>query len=170
MFALGGPEFIRVRIDPIIIGYTTPGMVSRSLDVCQRHGITRVITNFLVPEYKGVGPLLVEKRHLKPEHLHPKQSQMLRALHAILENCQSRGIQLAVCAETSWALEEIPELKRAACADADWAVSLNPDLAGKFSKKPSRRGCGCCYSADWGAYASRGGYTCPHGCIYCYAK
>jgi DNA repair photolyase len=40
----------------------------------------------------------------------------------------------------------------------------------ELSGHTSRKGCGCFYTHDWGEYPSKGGYPCPHKCLYCYAK
>ena len=42
-------DAIRIRFDPIIVGYTTPKHFKQTLNVAVRHSIKRIITNFLVP-------------------------------------------------------------------------------------------------------------------------
>lgn len=50
-----GRDAIRIRFDPIIVGYTTPVHFRKTLAVAATHGIKRIVTKFLLPEYKGVG-------------------------------------------------------------------------------------------------------------------
>lgn len=162
---LGGPQYIRLRFDPIIVGYTTPAHFSKTVEVALKHGIKRIIVNFLVPEYKGVGLLLAKKGFKIQKPSHEMKVEILSRLLSM-----SRGIEIAVCAESFALTNDLPQLKKAACSDAEWAEELRPDLKGIFTLRPSREGCGCCYSADWGIYRNWGGYACPHQCLYCYAK
>ncbi|MDN5348113.1 MAG: hypothetical protein PWP65_1677 [Clostridia bacterium] len=162
---LGGPEHIRLRFDPIVDGYTRPEHFQKTVEVARKYGIRRIITNFLVPEYKGVGNLLAQKGFQINK---PSRQRKIEILAGFLK--MAGDIELAVCAESKDLILELPRLKKAACSDAEWAISLRPELEGMFSPRPSRPGCGCCYAADWGLYKNWGGYTCPHQCLYCYAK
>ncbi|MFW5962342.1 MAG: DUF1848 family protein [bacterium] len=162
---LGNPKQIRLRFDPIIVGYTKPSMFQQTIDIANIYEIDRIITNFLVPDYKGVGKLLSSKGFNIKE---PTEKYKVEVLSKMLE--MSGNIDLAVCAESAYLQKKLPQLKMATCSDPRWAIKLRPDLGYVFTLNPSRKGCGCCYSDDWGEYRSQGGYSCPHQCLYCYAK
>jgi len=156
------PDKIRLRFDPIIPGFTTPAHFKATIQIAQDHGIGRIITNFLVPEYKGVGRLLQDKG-IPVKKL--TDWDIIKVLDRMFKMLNGTGIDLAVCAET--AAFAGGKIKAAACSDPAWAKQFGvKDL----SIRPSRKGCGCCYSDDWGQYRSNGGYACPHQCLYCYAK
>ncbi|MBC8232250.1 DUF1848 family protein [bacterium] len=162
-----GSDSIRIRFDPIIVGYTTPAHFKQTVAIATKHNIKRIVTKFLIPEYKGVGKLL-QQQGFNIEQ--PTLSHQTEILARLLNVATDAGVELAVCAETANLIQELPKLKPAACADPDWATALRPDFHGLLQHRPSRPGCGCVYSGDWGEYRSRGGYTCPHQCLYCYAK
>ena len=157
-----GSDHVRFRFDPIIPGFTTMHHFRRTVAIAEQFGIDRIITNFIVPGYKGVGKLLAKHGIIIPEITDVRRKDILGALSNVL--CGS-NISLAVCAETAKFADD--HIKTASCSDPAWAKQFgSPD----FKLNPSRKGCGCCYSADWGRYPSQGGWTCPHGCLYCYAK
>lgn len=161
------PRAIRLRFDPIIVGYTTESHFDYCLSVAVKYGISRITTNFLVPSYKGVGRLLIS-RGFKIE-LSPSNDQKTAWLSYMQSKARKYGIEIAVCAETSH-LTSVPGIKSASCTDPDWILQWRPHLQNLIKVRGSRRGCGCCYTGDWGKYKSQDGYTCPHQCLYCYAK
>lgn len=73
---------------------------------------------------------------------------------------QARGIQVAVCAQSEYAVAGSVEAR---CVDP-FRLSEVAGYAIHAPKKPHREGCGCYQAKDIGAYN-----TCPHGCTYCYA-
>ncbi len=156
-----GPDKIRLRFDPIIPGTTNISHFRATIEIAQNFGIKRIIANFIMPEYKGVGKLMASEG-ITIAHITDPQKQAI--LCRMLSMLKDIGIELAVCAETA-ALANYG-LKSASCADPQWARQFGVEVVGR----PSRKGCGCCYSDDWGQYRSRGGWVCPHGCLYCYAK
>ncbi len=166
---LGRPRHVRLRFDPIIIGYTRPSHFRTTVRKARRHDIDTIITNFLVPEYKGVGDLLQRKGFDVESPSRKKKISTLKKMLNIAKNLYP-GLKLKVCAETADIVKTLPQLGRAACADPEWAVGLQPDLKGSFTRNPSRDGCGCVYEDDFGEYRNNGAYRCPHGCLYCYAK
>ena len=168
LVSLLGSEAIRLRFDPIIKGYTKPEHFHKCLGVAQNYGIQEIIVNFMVPSYKDVGCTI--KRVLGINPINPTKEDMLSVLDKI-RSMTPEGIRLRACAETHFTLgKDKPEwLGNASCADPIWAKTVKPSLANILGRG-SRKGCGCCYSDDYGQYASNGGYKCPHGCIYCYAK
>lgn len=162
---LGDHKHVRARFDPIIPGYTTPGHFKRHLQVITEAGIEQTTINFLVPSYKDVGKIL---RKRKINFHEPIEQEKLDIANRLKEMADKYGVKVAVCAESAEIAKQIPGILRARCADPEWAWNL--DVKENFSRRPSRKGCGCVYSDDWGEYHSRGGYRCPHGCLYCYAK
>lgn len=162
---LGGPEHIRLRFDPIIKGFTTPAMFQEHCRIAKNWGIKRTTVNFMVPEYKNVGKLLA-KQGLAVGSF--SKEEKIKILKYLVVTAQKYGLEVAACAETAGFASEVPGLIPAKCADPDWAKALGAE--GQFKGHPSRKGCGCCYSDDWGVYHNSGGYRCPHQCLYCYAK
>jgi Domain of unknown function (DUF1848) len=163
---LGAPA-VRLRFDPIIPNFTTAGHFQACLEDALRHGIQRITINWIsLRKYKNVPGRLQQVGVQTKEANEEEQTAFARSLLA-----QASGrVELAVCAESHKLIRQVPELKAAACADMSWAAALRPGLAGRLKRRPSRSGCGCCYSGDWGVYASRRVPKCGHGCVYCYAN
>jgi hypothetical protein len=162
-----GSKAIRLRFDPIILGYTKPEHFKKCLYQAQENDIEEIIVNFLVPTYKGVGTLLSNSGiPFKPV----TQANVLSTLNK-LRDMAPANIRIIACAETHNIVRGVAPswLGAAACADPKWAMRVNPAL-GTIIGRSSRQGCGCCYSDDYGQYHNSGGYKCPHGCLYCYAK
>jgi hypothetical protein len=161
-----GAKAVRLRFDPIIVGFTKPSHFQYCLDLAVKHGITDIIVNFYMP-YKDTMAIMTQNG---VDAKLASTEEMLRVLGK-LHDMAAGKVTLRACAETHIALiGQTPEwLGHAACADPDWARVVNPKL-GKIIGHASREGCGCVYSKDFGVYASKGGYKCPHRCLYCYAK
>jgi len=164
---LGGPVHIRARFDPIIFGFTTPRMFREHCKYISGHGITHTTVNFLQPFYKNVYKELKKQGLPVIKATLERQQYTLETLAAI---ASYYNVRIAVCAETSVFVDKIPGLLPAKCSDPNWAVSIAPVLADEIKGHSSRKGCGCMYSDDWGVYHNQGGWSCPHQCIYCYAK
>jgi len=164
---LGGPGHVRLRFDPIIPGYTQIGHFMNCLDIAHIAGISQITTNFLVPSYKGVGKLLKEKGF---SVFDPTVEWKKDVLTRMVAEARERDIVIAGCAELYRDNILVDGMRTSGCADPSWAIGLRPELDGIFTQRASRPGCLCVYDADWGQYASRGGYRCPHNCLYCYAK
>lgn len=164
---LGGPQYVRARFDPVIFGYTTLSMFEEHCKHITSYGVNYTVVNFYVPHYKDTAKCLVESGiDFDPNPAWKVKDGFLRAVSEI---AQTYHVKVAVCAETaSWAFKY--GLLPARCSDPEWAISLRPELVGTFKKHPSRKGCGCVYSEDWGIYRNQGGWRCPHQCLYCYAK
>lgn len=159
-----GSEAVRLRLDPVIAGYTDKFNIVAATTVATVFSIERLTVNFLVPSYKNVSALL--SRH----GIDPRESTFdeKKSLLAYAASLLPSVTEVAVCAENGNLIREVPGLKPAACSDPEWFRRLGADLSGLKSRK-SRSGCGCFYTDDWGEYPSRGGYVCPHKCLYCYA-
>lgn len=161
---LGGPEYIRARFDPIIPGYTTLKHFKTHLEKITSVGIKYTTLNFLVPTYHDVADRLRKKgvRFYTPSN--EKKNEIIAKM---AETAQKSGVSVAVCAETAFLAEAIPGVLPAKCADGEWAVNLGVNE--NFKIRPSRKGCGCMYSTDWGVYPNhKQGYSCRHQCAYCY--
>lgn len=160
-----GEGAVRLRFDPVVKGFTTPAVFHRHLEIARRFGIAHTVANFLIPSYKGVGKLLAARGLPAGEFA---EEEVVRILTRLVDMGARCGVRVAACAEWSHLVGTVAGLARASCSDPEWAAAFRPEL--KLSLRPSRKGCGCCYSDDWGVYRSRGGYACPHQCLYCYAR
>ncbi len=167
LVTLLGAQAVRLRFDPIIPNFTTTGHFQACLEDALRYGIRRITINWIsLRKYKNVPGRLEQAGVQTVEASEEEQAAFAGELLA-----QAGGrVELAVCAESHKLIRLAPELKAAACADMGWATELRPELAGRLKRRPSRSGCGCCYSGDWGVYASRRVPKCGHGCVYCYAN
>lgn len=166
---LGGPDHVRLRFDPFIDGFTTPEMFKKHCEIAKEYGIRHTTVNFLVPGYKDVREALlhigIQIQDLPTEIKTKIYKYILRCM---VDIAKEYSVEVAVCAESSELYGKVYGILPAKCADPEWALNLG---AKNISKgHPSRKGCGCCYSKDWGIYFNKGGYKCPHQCIYCYAK
>ena len=158
-----GSKCIRLRFDPVINGYTKQHHFLTTCQLARNNGISRIITNFIELKYKNIG-IKLKEHGINVIEYNDKES----ILRNMLSIANYDNIELAVCAETFQFAHTIEGLHKAACSDIKWAQSINPKIL-DMDPHPSRKGCGCCYSKDWGQYSSQGGYICPHGCLYCYA-
>jgi len=169
LLKLLGPDNIRIRFDPIVIGYTNRShYINGALKFAAECGIKEIVVNFMMPYYKNVAKVLTM---MSIPAINPNRENMLNILN-VMHEITPKDIKLKACAETQLILgdEMPPWLGHASCADANWAYRVNPEIRG-LKGNSSRPGCGCTYSNDWGIYRnSQGGYKCPHSCLYCYAK
>jgi len=163
-----GPSHIRLRFDPIIVGFTKPEHFERCLEAASRYKITRIITNFILLSYKDVRDAMAEFG-VDREATREEKADILAWF---VDSAVRQGTEIGICAETigEGLAKDVPGLKATGCADMNWAIALKPELLNAFKKRPSRPGCQCCYTDDWGLYSSKGGQKCPHLCLYCYAK
>lgn len=164
---LGKPDYVRLRFDPVIKGFTTMRMFKKNCEIALKHGIKDIITNFFVPEYKDTWKKV--QAMLGKDTGKFTKEEKIKLLNKIISYAEKNGINIHACAETAKLCQFIKGLKPASCADPSWPKELGFDF--EFKTRASRPGCGCCYSGDWGVYSSwKEGYKCPHGCVYCYAK
>jgi len=89
-----------------------------------------------------------------------------RIAEEMLQAAAEHGIALYCCCNLE--LEgEVEGLALASCVDDQLLASTDRfEVHRPLSKKPTRKGCGCCESRDIGSYA----WQCLHGCHYCYAN
>jgi hypothetical protein len=164
---LGGPLHVRMRFDPVVDSFTEDSMFEKHLEIAGRFSVRHTTVNFLVPEYKDVRRALQKILGRAPGRLSRAEKRVILDRYAA--RAGAAGIAVHVCAEIASLARQVPGVRRASCADPEWPRELGRDWT--FVPRPSRPGCGCVYTADWGFYPRwKGGYRCPHGCAYCYAK
>ena len=164
LVGLLGSDAVRLRFDPIIIGYTCMSHFKKTVNIAEKFNIKRITVNFLEPKYKGVGKRLSEHNISVEAGTLEKKIQILNRLRKVTPN----NIELAVCAESRELCNYVDGYEKASCADPIWFKKLGLDIRnikGHFSRK----GCGCYYTDDWGVYPTKNGYICSHKCLYCYA-
>ena len=74
---------------------------------------------------------------------------------------QSLNMSVQACCEPDIADVVAP----ARCIDPEWIRAFAPAPESSFRFMATRKGCGCVFARDVGAY-----HTCAHGCVYCYAN
>jgi len=87
-----------------------------------------------------------------------ERRRIVSRLVAIGRGC---GMPVYACCEAD--LVGVADAAR--CIDPEWIAgfaSVNPT---QVRSAPTRKGCGCAFARDIGAYQ-----TCGHGCVYCYAN
>ena len=164
---LMGPLHIRLRLNPVIAGYTTQSHIERVLEAAKEHGIKRVHTEFIRLGYKDVQYKMARfKIH------ESSRREKIDFLRDFVEQGRKYGVEIAGCAESNEEnlYDEVEGLVKCGCSDKNWAEALKPEYKGIFRTRSCRPGCLCCYTDDWGEYSSRGAPNCPHQCLYCYAK
>ena len=160
-----GSKAIRLRFDPIIFGYTTLKHYKQTMELAQIYNISRVTVNFLETKYGRVWERLKE---CNIDYYEGTFCDKVRVLNKLRE-VTPPNIDIAVCAESAHLVQYVDGITKAACADPEWFKSLGLDIT-TIKGHNSRKSCGCYYSDDWGKYPGKGGYSCPHKCLYCYAK
>ena len=156
---------VRLRFDPIIPGFTTLAHYQFCLSQALEWGINHITLNFY--ERRMQNHLRMTQAGI--EVLEGNQEERKRFLDSII-SVTPPEISLALCAESSPLGAFFPSLQKASCAAPLWAMDLRKELSGlTWEKHPSRKGCGCFYTEDWGLYPRELGVKCSHGCLYCYA-
>lgn len=81
-------------------------------------------------------------------------------------NCftQARNMTLESCCNDE--LLSVPGVIRGSCIPGTRLAALAGENCSLARDTSQRKDCGCTKSADIGSYAM----SCPHGCLYCYAK
>jgi hypothetical protein len=167
--AIGGPEHIKWRYDPIIPTVHDVERFRRLADRAAVLGVERCVVNFVAKpgRYKRVDARL--SRVLPgwtkgmPGY---DEAWQIETLTQLVEVAGERGLSLAVCAESAGFAEQIEGLQPAACGEYEWFVSLSGQDPGRVPTGGSRPGCGCAAYFDVGMYGQR--LRC-HQCLYCYA-
>ncbi len=159
---VGDPRRIAVRFDPIVHFrlpngkmYTNLPHFEEILHVVQSHRISRVIISW-VALYPKVRARL---RRLGIEAISLSPTEWEREAAYILDKAHALGIEISGCC--------VPGLPRSSCIDGKLLSELHPQkLPASIQKaKGQRELCGCTESWDIGWY-----FSCPGGCVYCYAN
>ncbi len=160
-----GPDRIAWRYDPIVLG--------------SRHGVSfhednfevlairiapfarRCIVSFLDP-YPSTRRELAAIEATGLERFDSPVLSLRRGLAArLVRIAKDHGLSISACCEV-----ELGDLiAPARCIDADWIGTFTHAPPTAFRSSPTRKGCGCAFARDIGAYQ-----TCGHGCVYCYAN
>jgi hypothetical protein len=166
---VGGPHHIKWRYDPVIPTVHRLDVFRRLAEQAAKLGITRCVLNFLVPpgRYKRVDARLSTTLQGWREGM-PGYDASWRAQTAaeIVEASIDFGMSVAVCAESSNLLDQVPGIQPAACGDHAWFAALSGRDPGRARTSGSRTGCGCAAYFDVGIY---GQWRRCHQCLYCYA-
>ncbi len=157
-------KHINWRFDPIV--FWDDGKKSnvdsfwKICDFMADSGVTRCTFSF-VTWYNKV------KKRASVQQLNywdPPYEQKIETLERMATCARDRNITLESCCDDS--LLTVGGIIRGSCVNG----ALLTDLTGErstFARDTSQRpGCGCTKSADIGSYSM----SCPHSCIYCYAK
>ena len=160
-----GPDRTVWRYDPIVLGSRHSrtfhenqfARLAKSLAPFVR----RCVISFLDP-YPSTRRELASIEAKGIERFDSPPSEMRRRLAANLVALGlDFGIVVNACCESDIADVVAP----ARCIDADWIRSFAPADDVAFRPMATRKGCGCVFARDVGAY-----HTCGHGCVYCYAN
>ncbi|PKK90569.1 MAG: hypothetical protein CVV64_09430 [Candidatus Wallbacteria bacterium HGW-Wallbacteria-1] len=162
---LKNPERIIWRYDPLITVDSIEGMSFQNNPISNLRkelfheiasamasvGVKKVITSIVSPYSK-----VLSRLGSAPG---PTNEQAVAFVNDILQDCRKLGLTLSTCCS-------IPS-HAGPCVDHRLLSFLHPGgEKAPFSSKPSQRsGCLCDSSWDIGWYR-----TCPHGCLYCYAR
>ncbi len=159
---LGDPRRVVLRFDPIVHfrlpdgkKYTNLSHFEEILQVAKLYGISRMVLSW-VSLYPKVRARL-ERLGIEPLVL--SQEEWEKEAAFVFEKARILGIEIFGCC--------IPGLPRASCIDGAFLSLLHPQHlpASTEKAKGQRVLCGCTESWDIGWY-----FTCPGGCVYCYAN
>lgn len=160
-----GPKRTTWRYDPIVIGSAhTPsyhedrfGRLAEALAPL----VERCVISFLDP-YPSARRELAALEARGVERFAPPPHEVRRGLaRRLVELGRALDLPVRACCEPDVADVVSP----ARCIDPDWIRSFAPAPEGSFRFMATRKGCGCVFARDVGAY-----HTCAHGCVYCYAN
>ena len=167
--AIGGPDHIKWRYDPIISTVHDPVRFRELAGRMADQAVSRGVINFVAPPGRYVR---VDRRlsGMLPGWLEglPEYGPDLREAMAreLVEIATAEGISLSCCAEYAALADTVEGLGRAACGDHDWFAALSGRNPARAATRGSRSGCGCARYFDVGTY---GQWARCHRCAYCYA-
>ncbi len=154
--ALGGPEALVWRYDPIIFAGDMDAAwhCQRFERLCRRlQGATNQAVISFLDSYSKIAGWLRRSGIRWPE-LPERQALAAR----LAQTGADYGITVTACCEAGLNLPSAHCIDAARLSRIAGPLSLPPD-------RGQRPGCGCAASVDIGRYDS-----CPHGCGYCYAN
>ncbi len=174
--AIGGPEHITWRYDPIIPSVHNPERLARLARQVAAQGVRRGVINFIAPPGRygrvdrRLALLLGGWGAGMPGYDAAWREAVAREAVGI---AAAEGIALGCCAESSALARQVPGLRPAACGDCAWFASISGGMPVTSPAKPSpprrrgsRPGCGCHPYFDVGSY---GTFAQCYRCAYCYA-
>ena len=158
------PRQVNWRFDPIVLwddGWKDNLHSFQSIaDLCAKLAIPRCTVSFVTWYAK------VKKRVALAglNFFDPPMEQKLEIIDRMSRICIERYIRLESCCNEE--LLQNPGISRGSCVNGAVLSELAGEPCSQTRDTGQRSGCGCTKSSDIGSYAM----TCPHGCVYCYAK
>jgi hypothetical protein len=158
------PLHINWRFDPII--FWDDGRKNNLdsfepiCDTMAEIGVSRCTFSF-VTWYQKI------KNRESAKELHgfdPPLSQKLELLASLSEYARDRGIIMESCCNDE--LLTVPGIVRGSCINGPLLSLLANNRCSYAHDNSQRENCGCTKSSDIGSYEM----SCPHDCLYCYAK
>jgi hypothetical protein len=160
-----GPARTVWRYDPIVLGSRHhEGFHEQNFATLARRIAPLVrgcIISFLDP-YPSTRRALAALETARIERFEPPSLERRKHLAArLVEVGKAWDLSVVACCEAD--VTEV--VNPARCIDPDWIATFAPIPSGSIRMLPTRKGCGCAFARDIGAY-----HTCAHGCVYCYAN
>lgn len=159
---IGSPDRIRLRFDPIVHLKLPDGTIysnlhyfEKILEIARSVKIKNLTTSWMTPYPKVL-------KRLRENNIHaiiPPHNEIISEWKQLKAMSDNAGLNLYACC-----MEPLPV---SACIDGKLFTELHPlNLNATREKAGGQRShCGCTKSWDIGWY-----YTCPGGCLYCYAN
>jgi len=161
-----GPRSLVWRYDPIIITSATNANwhlknFARLLNLME--GVTDTCVISFIDMYKKLDrnffPVL-KKEGIT--FLNPAKDDLLKLAFKMVELAKEAGISLQTCCEPDFVKDG---LNPTSCIDLQRLEDMAGSSFTNIKRVPTRKGCGCIYAKDIGAYD-----TCVFACAYCYAN
>jgi len=93
----------------------------------------------------------------------PLQQERIALAGRLVQAGAEAGIRVRACCEPD--LVQAGVIGAARCIDPEMIRAAAGNAAVELNDAPTRKGCGCVFARDIGAY-----HCCAHGCVYCYAN
>jgi len=166
MSCMYSPKHINWRYDPIIISDTT----DYDFHIENFENIASTLEGYLERCYFSYATQYGKvkrnfdkfQRENGVEIIDPGNNLRIKLANELAEIADRYGIKMLTCCGDFLLGSKIG---KAHCIDGKIIEELFYKNVSKYSKKPTRKECGCTDSTDIGTYN-----TCSHGCIYCYAN
>jgi len=158
------PRHINWRFDPIV--YWDNGDKNNLVgfpalcDFMAEKGVRRCTFSFVTWYNK----IKIRLKETSLKFYDPSLNQKLDALGWMAEMAKARNIALESCCND--ALLKVEGIARGRCIHSALLSELAGEPCSQARDSSQRKDCGCTKSSDIGGYQM----SCPHGCLYCYAK
>jgi hypothetical protein len=161
-----GRDRVFWRYDPIVIGSKHDARFhARAFERLARRVApiaSKCILSFLDP-YPSTLRGLERVTALTGERFDPPvQAERARLARELCAVAEGLGLSASACCEPDLLADGVPAAR---CIDPDVIRRIVGDPSAPLRDAPTRKGCGCVFARDIGAY-----HTCGHGCVYCYAN